>query len=125
MPTAGHTYKRTHKLSGRSLVFDLKTDEAKLLEKARSARSGRAAKTLVKEGPLRVTVIALKKGAAIDDHRVEGPLSIQSLSGKLRISVNGDRYDLPARGLLTLEPGTTHDATALSDATFMITMAMG
>jgi quercetin dioxygenase-like cupin family protein len=124
MTDAGHAYKRTHRLSGRSLIFDLKADEARLLEKARTARSGRAAKTLVKEGPLRVTVVALKKGAKIEDHRVEGPLSIQSLAGKLRIGIDGTSWDVPSRGLITLEPGTTHDATAVTDATFMITMAV-
>ena len=124
MANTGHTYKRTHKLSGGALLFDLKSEESVLLNKARTAKSGRAAKTLVKEGPLRVTVIALKKGAVIDDHQVEGPLSIQSLSGRLRINMGDERFDLPSRGLITLEPGATHDATALSDATFMITMSM-
>ena len=124
MANTGHTYKRTHKLSGGTLAFDLKSEEATLLEKARSAKSGRAAKTIVKEGALRVTLVALRKGAVIDDHQVEGPLSIQSLTGRLRIGIGDERFDLPSRGLITLEPGTTHDATALSDATFMITMVM-
>jgi len=130
MPTAKHTYLRTHKLSGRMLAFNLKAEEGALLDKARTAKSGRAAKTLLKEGALRVTVVALRKGTSIEDHKVEGPLSIQSLTGRLRIGIDGrpggrERFDLPSRGLLTLEPGTTHDATALSDATFMITMAVG
>jgi quercetin dioxygenase-like cupin family protein len=124
MPTTKHTYLRTHKLSGRSLAFNLKAEEGALLDKARTAKSGRAAKTLLKEGPLRVTIVALRKGTTIEDHKVEGPLSIHSLTGRLRIGIDGDNFDLPARGLLTLEPGTTHDATALSDATFMITMAV-
>ncbi|MEX0750362.1 MAG: cupin [Dehalococcoidia bacterium] len=123
MPTTKHTYLRTHKLSGRTLAFNLKAEEGALLDKARTAKSGRAAKTLVKEGPLRVTVVALRKGTTIDDHRVEGPLSIQSLTGRIRIGIGGERFDVPSRGMLTLEPGTTHDATALSDATFLITMA--
>jgi len=122
--TTKHTYLRTHKLSGRTLAFNLKAEEGALLDKARTAKSGRAAKTLLKEGPLRVTVVALRKGTSIEDHAVEGPLSIQSLTGRLRIGIDGDNFDLPARGLLTLEPGTSHDATALSDATFMITMAV-
>jgi len=124
MPAAKHTYLRTHRLSGRALAFNLKAEEGSLLDKARTARSGRAAKTLVKEGPLRITIVALRKGAVIEDHQVEGPLSIQSLSGRLRITLSGDHIDLPARGLLTLEPGATHDAAALSDATFILTMAM-
>jgi quercetin dioxygenase-like cupin family protein len=122
--TTKHTYLRTHKLRGRTLAFNLKAEEGALLDKARTAKSGRAAKTLLKEGPLRVTVVALRKGTTIEDHQVEGPLSIQSLTGRLRIGVDGNAIDLPARGMLTLEPGTSHDATALSDATFMITMAM-
>ena len=125
MPKAAHTYLKTHKLSGNALAFNLKAEEGALLDKARTSKAGRAAKTLVKEGPLRVTVVALKKGSTIEHHQVEGPLSIQSLTGRLRIGVGETSFDLPARGLLTLEPGTTHDATALSDASFVITMAMG
>jgi quercetin dioxygenase-like cupin family protein len=122
--THTHTYTRTHKLSGNALAFNLKAEEGALLDKARTAKSGRAAKTLVKQGPLRVTVVALRKGAALGRHHVEGPLSIQSLTGRLRIGVGDQNFDLPSRGLLTLEPGTTHDATALTDATFLITMAI-
>jgi quercetin dioxygenase-like cupin family protein len=124
MPTPGHAYTRTHKLSGGALLFNLKAEEGALLDKARTSKSGRAAKTLVKEGPLRVTVVALRKGAAIERHQVEGPLSIQSLTGRLRIGAGDDTFDLPSRGLLALTPGTTHDAAALTDATFLITMSI-
>jgi len=82
MPTGRHTYVKSHKLSGTVLAFDLGAESAALMEKARAGKSGRAAKTLVKEGPFRVTAVALRRGTALDEHDVAGAVSIQSISGR-------------------------------------------
>jgi hypothetical protein len=42
--------------------------------------SGRTARTLVKDGPLRVTLIELAPGEAIAEHRAEGFLLTLSLA---------------------------------------------
>lgn len=118
------SYLRTHRLRGKVLTFLLGGEESGLQERAASSKSGRAAKTLVKEGPIRITLVALTKGTALQSHEVAGPLSIQSLRGCLRVTTEGGDADVPPGGLVALESGLAHAATAVDDCTLLITVAM-
>ena len=80
--TGERTYMKTHKISGKQLRFRLSEELDGLLERAREARTGRTAKTLVKEGPLRITMVALRKGTPMTKHHVDGQVSIQVLRGR-------------------------------------------
>ena len=94
---AEHSYLKTHQLSGTGLITDALDEAVDLLERARASASGRAAKTLVKNGPLRITLIAMRKGAAAKRHHVEGPATIQIMRGRLRITTPRGPEDLPVR----------------------------
>lgn len=118
------SYLRTHRLRGKVLTFLLGAEESELQERAASSKSGRAAKTLVKEGPIRITLVALTKGTALQSHEVAGPLSIQCLRGCLRVTTGEGDADVPPGGLVALESGLAHAATAADDCTLLITVAM-
>jgi len=119
-----HTYLKTHTLSGAALSFSLSAEDAKLGERASTVRSGRVAKTLVKEGQLRVTLIVLRRGAALGAHQVDGVVSIQVLRGRARVSAEGRTVDLPRGALLVLDQEVTHTAEALADCALLVTVAM-
>ncbi len=126
---AKHTYLRTHTISGVALSFSLRDEETSLREKAAESPAGRAAKTLVKDGSLRVTMTALRKGVALQRHQVEGAVSVQVLRGRARVGVDGPSTapyseDLASGRLLVLQEGAPHTAEALSDCTLLITFAM-
>ena len=124
MTPAAHTYLRTRKLAGVALTFDLAKEDATLRAQAAAAKSGRAAKTLVKEGRLRVTLIALRKGTALGAHAVQGDVTIQVLRGALELRID-DRPLRAARGAaVALQAGVRHDARATRDAAILITAAM-
>lgn len=121
---AGHAYMKEHQLSGEALRFDMRERAAALLETARAAAVGRAAETLVKDGPLRLTMLALKEGATINDHRAPGPVSIAVVSGKAEISV-GDRTEaLGEQETLVLGPNVVHAVHAPAGAVILLTIAM-
>ena len=124
MAQTGHTYLKKHRLSGKVLAFDLGDETPALLEKARSSRAGRAAKTLVKEGPFRVTAVAIRRGTSLERHAVDGPVSIQSLMGRARLELDGESVPIPAKSLVTLRPGIEHSVSAATDCAILITMAM-
>jgi quercetin dioxygenase-like cupin family protein len=124
MPAMKHTYRRTHQLSGAALSFSLGAEDAALRQKASAAKAGRAAKTLVKEGPIRVTVVALNKGVALQAHQVEGAVSIHVLRGRARVAAAGGETDLSSGGLVVLQEQVTHAAVAVTDCTLLITVAM-
>ena len=115
---------RTRRLAGRTLTFLLGAEDETLREFADAAKSGRAGKTLVKQGPLRVTLVALKSGAALPAHHVASPVSIQTIRGCLRLTTESGDIDVPAGALITLAPGVRHTAKAHDDCAILITVAM-
>lgn len=119
-----HTYLRTHRLAGKSLDFDLGAEERKLQDRAMSVQNGRAAKTLVKEGRLRITLVAMRKGTALGAHAVEGDVSLQVLRGAFAITTNDREIRARKGSVVTLQAGVQHDARALRDATILITASM-
>jgi quercetin dioxygenase-like cupin family protein len=119
----GHTYLRTHMLSGRLLQFQLLDELPELLDRARESKVGRTAKTLLKQGPFRITLVAMRKGADMNRHHVDGPVSIQVLRGRIRLEVKDCVTELGAGGLTTLEARIEHDVSAITDTAFLITMS--
>lgn len=117
------TYARTHRLKGQMLSFLLGVEDTDLYEKAATSKSGRAAKTLVKQGPLRITIVAMRQGAALQSHHVAGPVSIQAIRGRLRLTTHTGDIDVPAGGLVSLAGGEVHSAIALDDSAIVITFA--
>lgn len=115
---------RTRRLAGSALTFLLGAEDETLREFAAAAGSGRAGKTLVKQGPLRITLVALKKGATLPTHHVAGPVSIQTIRGCLRLTTESGDLDIPAGGLIALGPGVRHTARAHGDCAILITFAM-
>lgn len=96
------------------LTFLIASEDETLREFAASSKSGRAGKTLVKQGPLRITLVALKKGVALPSYRVAGPGRIQTIRGCLRLTTDRGDIDVPVGGLVTLglASSTRHRHTA-------------
>ncbi len=115
---------RVRRLAGRRLTFMLGAEDDTLREFAETSKTGRAGKTLVKEGPLRITLVALKKGTALPSHHVEGPISIQTIRGCLTLTTERGDVDVPAGTLIALAPGVIHTAKARDDCAILLTFAM-
>lgn len=124
MVTTKHTYLRTHAISGKVLLFALKTDSADLIERAQATKAGRTATTLVKDGPLRITLVALRKGISLQEHQVSGAVSIQALRGRVALKAEGSQLDLRPGQLAALDADVRHVATALTDCAILITMSI-
>lgn len=124
MPRETHTYRKTHRLSGAALAFSLSEEDAGLREKAQSSTTGRAAKTLVKEGRMRVTVVALRKGAALSPHQFAGVMSIQVLRGRAQVTAVELTTELRAGSVAVFEEEVVHAAIALTDCALLVTTAM-
>ncbi len=121
--TTGTAERPAQHLAGPALTFDL-TAEARQLRAEEAWRRGEHnAKTLMKEPDFRVVLVAAKSGGRMHEHQAPGRLSIQTLSGRIRIHLQGGSVDLPAGHLLTLEPGIVHDVEALADSDFLLTIA--
>lgn len=124
MPAQTHTYLRTHTLAGALLTADLKRESAALLEKAAASTAKRAAKTLFKQGPLRVTMVAMQAGGSLQKHLVQGEVTVQMISGRARLDTNGRAVDLVAGTLVSLGAGVQHDLIVSRDCVVLLTMLL-
>lgn len=121
--TTGTAERPAQHLAGPALTFDLAAEARQLRAEEAWRRGEHNAKTLMKEADFRVVLVAAKSGGRMREHQAPGRLSIQTLSGQVRVHVSGERVDLPAGHLLTLEPGIVHDVEALAESDFLLTIA--
>lgn len=117
------TYLKSHRLSGKQLQFRLAEEQDTLFARAKESKVGRTAKTLVKEGPLRLTLVALRKGAGMAKHHIDGQASVHVLRGKVSIGTEGGDTVLARGDMVVLNRGVEHDVEARSDCAFLITMS--
>jgi quercetin dioxygenase-like cupin family protein len=104
------------------LTFDLAAEVDRLHADA-AWSTGRSARTLVKHDDFRVIVLALKAGVSIPEHQTRGRLSVQVLSGHLRMTASGRTFELEPGHLLTLASDEPHAVDALQDSAFLLTTA--
>lgn len=77
---------------------------------------------LVKYPRMRVVLTALKRGTTMRQRKVEGPLSIYVISGRIRITAEEDHYEVRAKGLFTMRQKYLHEVRAIGDSVFLLTM---
>jgi quercetin dioxygenase-like cupin family protein len=111
-------------LSGDAMVFDL----AQEIETARAAHSPaqtcRTGRTLLKDGPLRITLIIMQAGGEIPEHSAEGPIAIHVLTGSIRVDVAGQHHPLGTGQILAAQAGIRHAIAADQDAVILLTVVM-
>lgn len=110
-------------LSGDVLVFDLGEEQQRATDPAVAQRGGPSARTLLKDGPLRVTLIVLAPNGAIAEHKAEGPITVQPLQGTIRFTVSGSEHDLRPGQLLSLGAGVRHAVSSDAGGAFLLTVA--
>jgi len=118
------THRRPHapSLASPFLEFDL-AFEMDRLRKESTWNTGQNARTLIKYDDLRVVLIALKAGTRIPEHRTKGRISVQLLSGHVRLNASGRAFNLLPGSLLALDAGAPHDLEALEESAVVLTVA--
>jgi len=110
-------------LSGDVLVFALDTERQQAADEAILGRSGRNARTLLKDGPLRVTLVVLGRGGEIQEHQADGPITVQPLDGEVRFTVGDRFFDIGPGELLSAGAGVRHAVASKEGAAFLLTVA--
>ena len=49
-----------------------------------------------------MTLVALQAGASLESHQVDGPIAIQCLLGRLKLTTDAGAIELPKGGLVAL-----------------------
>ncbi len=81
---------------------------------------GRAAKTLVKEGPLSVTLAGVRAGVQLEEHSAAGPVVVQGLRGIARVTASGNEVEVGPGTLVALDQRVSHAVQAIEDCVLPI-----
>lgn len=111
-------------LPGEALLFRLGDGRhEELIDNELLTRVGRSARTLIKAGPLRVTLVALAAGGTLAEHRANGPITVHALSGDIHFRAGTSEWNLEPGDLLSLAAGVRHQVDSISGGTFLLTAA--
>ena len=86
-------------LSGAALCVSL-PDEIRIVRDELATAGERIGRTLIKDGPVRLTLVALKAGGRLRDHRADGPITVQVLEGSVDFHVSGGSIPLTVGSVL-------------------------
>jgi quercetin dioxygenase-like cupin family protein len=109
-------------LSGEVLAFDLGEEMSLVREELVGGRV-RIARTLVKEGSLRLTLVGLASGGALDEHDAPGPITIHVLEGELELTAGGETGTYPAGALIAVDRRVRHAVRSERGALFLLTLS--
>ena len=118
------TKPKSAKSDGAAL-FSLQKEMLQVLQRVSGNKSKRTASVLIDEGPIRAFVVALDKGATLDQDSIDGNASVQVLIGEVEVKVGRAKKRLRAGDLLVLESGSARGAEAIEPAALLITVALG
>lgn len=110
-------------LSGDVMVFRLDEERERTADPETVQKHGRSARTLLKDGPLRVTLVVLGPGGRLAEHSAEGPITVQPLEGVIRFTAKGETTEVRQGDLLTAGAGVPHTVTSEAGAAFLLTVA--
>jgi quercetin dioxygenase-like cupin family protein len=99
-------------------------DQIATLKKEPAWQQGeRVARTLVKQGRLSVVLTLMRAGAALREHRAEGAVTIQCLTGRMILHAHGTSVELTEGEMAALDSGIEHSIDAVSETAFLLTIA--
>lgn len=98
------------------------SEDYRMIDQALLAQHGRSARTLVKEGPLRLTLMALAANGNLPIHSAEGPVSIHVIEGSVVFAAEGQEYALKAGDILVFAAGVKHAAMSDTGTVFLLTV---
>ena len=111
-----------HPVNGPAVLFDL-GEELDIVH-TQLVKSSRAARTLVKNGSLRSTLIGLAGGGELATHSADGPITVIVLEGALDFGVEDKTWSLRRGSLLAVDAGVEHSARSTGGAIFLLTVSL-
>jgi len=85
--------------------------------------TGPSSKTLVKHSDLRIVLLAMRKDMSMHEHKTAARISVQTLTGHIRLRLPDRTVELPAGQLLVLDQCVPHDVEAEEDSAFLLTLS--
>jgi quercetin dioxygenase-like cupin family protein len=88
------------------------------------SESLRRAEILIKTDTIRVVLINMLEGAALDEHSAPGPITVQVLGGRIDFAVEGESNPMGVGDLISVAPGVRHHVRCLEAGSFLLTIGV-
>jgi quercetin dioxygenase-like cupin family protein len=108
-------------LDGDVLIHHLKEGE-RMIDQTLVAQHGRSARTLVKQGALRIIIIELAPGGEMEPHSSPGPVSIQVVQGEIIFAALTREYLAKAGEIIVTAPDVEHSVRSKTGGVFLLTV---
>jgi quercetin dioxygenase-like cupin family protein len=82
-------------------------------------------RTLIKTDELEVIRLVMPTGKQIDEHQVEGELTLQCIEGRVQFRGVASQCELTAGQLIYAPAGEAHSLRALADSSLLLTILLG
>lgn len=93
------------------------------MDAALADEHGRSAELILRDGPMRQSIIALRAGVELAEHNSPDAASLQVLIGKVRVT--GQELTEVTAGRLDVLTHLRHGVLALEDSVFLLTTVTG
>jgi len=80
--------------------------------------------TLVKTDELELIRLVLPAGKEIPTHKAPGPITVQSLEGRVAFAAGSNRQELTPGQLVYLSAAEPHSVTAIEDSSLLVTILL-
>jgi quercetin dioxygenase-like cupin family protein len=84
---------------------------------------GHLGKTLLRGPDMRLVLMILDRGTNIPAHRADGSLTVQTLAGRVIVTLLESSFDLSSGQVLAIERDVSHALVAIEDSAVLLTIA--
>lgn len=124
MTTPVPAYIRAHGPMEIALRISCLANEIETLKDEEEWRTGKkVARTLVKDGELRVVLILMRRGARLEPHRAAGAVTIHCVRGRVDLTALGECIELVPGEIAALDGGVEHGLDAQRESVILLTLA--
>ena len=114
--------RESRTLAGPKITFSIDEEIRRLRQEPEWISGARNSVTVVKTDNLSIVLTAIKKDATLCGHQVDGPITLQVISGAVKFGVAGQPLTLKAGRVIALDKAIPHDLQALEDSELLLTI---
>lgn len=104
------------------VVVSLADAAARLRAEPRRAVTTPQKVALVRQGPVSVILFVFEQGAVLREHQADGEVIIQTIAGRVAVTVAGGEVELGPGALVSLAPGQVHSVRAVEASEMLLTL---
>ncbi len=114
----------SERFSGSEHLFDLNAEAEKLRHEPGGERNGHRQITLFRRSGISLVLFVFEPDGYLVDHQADGFVTVEVLTGEIRMTTPRGEHPMPQGSVLVLEPGIRHDVRAITASHMLLTVRL-